>query len=497
VKFNPLTLIDGYKADHRSQYPEGTEFVFSNWTPRSDKLSNIPEEDRDGVVFFGLQHFMFDVLVNSWEDDFFSRPKDRVVGKYRDRMAAYLGLDDFDVTHIEALWELGYLPLRIRAVREGTVVPYRVPMFTVENTLPEFFWLTNYFETILSATIWKGCTSATTARFYRKLFDHYADLTGSSVEVIGIQAHDFSFRGMSGVEDAALSGAAHLLSFIGTDTLPALDLIEHSYLPNSVHGQPVHNGILGVGVAATEHSVMCAGGEDDEAATFDRIAFDVYPTGIVSIVSDTWDFWSIMTEYLPSRKDRILARDGKVVIRPDSGDPVKIICGDPIAERNSPEWKGAIRLLWETFGGTFNEKGFKELHPSIGLIYGDSITPVRAKEILNRLYHDGFAASNVVLGIGSYTYEYVTRDTHGFAMKATYAQVKGEGRMLFKDPKTDGGTKKSLRGKFSVVNDPDEGLVVLDGQHNTDGCVMTTVFLDGGLTAPQTFSHVRATLAAQ
>jgi len=493
MKFNPLTLIDGYKVGHREQYPEGTEFVFSNFTARSDKLSNVPAEDRDGVVFFGLQYLILDLLIREWNDGFFLRNRDDVVGEYKRRVDGYLG-GDIDVSHITELWELGYLPVRIRALKEGTVVPYKVPMLTVENTLPEFFWLTNFIETILSNYLWKPCTSATTALFYRKLFYKNAVETTGDAATVPIQAHDFSMRGMAGPQDAAMSGAAHLTSFIGTDTLPAIDLIEQFYAPVSPAGKAAP---IGVSIPATEHSVMCAGGEVNEAETFDRLIFDVYPGGLVSVVSDTWDFWSIITEYLPSRKDRILARDGKVVIRPDSGDPVNIICGDPAAPVGSPEYRGAIEMLYETFGGTVSEQGYIVLADQIGLIYGDSITQQRAKTIMNLLRAKGYATTNVVLGVGSFTYEYVTRDCHGFAMKATYATVNGEGRMLFKDPKTDSGIKKSLRGKFSVYDCPDNGLVVFDGQHTTEGCIMETVFEDGALTRFQGIDEIRQWLIAQ
>ena len=215
--------------------------------------------------------------------------------------------------------------------------------------------------------------------------------------------------------------------------------------------------MIGGSVPATEHSVMCMGTKDNEIGTFERLITELYPTGIVSIVSDTWDFWQVITEYLPQLKSRIVARDGKVVIRPDSGDPVKIIVGDKDAVPGSPEYKGAIECMWEVFGGTVTEKGYKLLDSHIGLIYGDSITLQRQEAILGGLKEKGFASFNVVLGIGSFTYEYVTRDTYGFAMKATYGEVNGEPRNIFKDPKTDDGTKKirkrltgSLRRKRNI-----------------------------------------------
>lgn len=441
MKINPLMLIDFYKADHRRQYPEGTELVYSNFTPRKFRL-----EGREELVFFGLQYFVKEYLIKQWNEGFFNMPKETVIANYKRRMDTALGKDSIPVEHIAALHDLGYLPLAVKGLPEGTIVSPRIPVVTVYNTQAAFFWLTNYLESLMSAILWKPSTSATTAFQYRKVFNAYAKETVSdtAIDFACWQGHDFSFRGMSGIEDAAISGAAHLLSFFGTDTVPAIDFHELYYNANA------DAEMIGGSVPATEHSVMCMGTKDNEMATFERLITTLYPNGIVSIVSDTWDFWQVITDYLPNLKSKILARNGKVVIRPDSGDPVKIIIGDRDATPGSPEYKGAIECLWETFGGTITEKGFKLLDSHIGLIYGDSITLQRQKEILEGLKAKGFASFNVVLGIGSYTYEYVTRDTYGFAMKATYGEVNGEARNIFKDPKTDDGTKRSAKGLLMV-----------------------------------------------
>lgn len=205
--------------------------------------------------------------------------------------------------------------------------------------------------------------------------------------------------------------------------------------------------MIGVSVPATEHSVMCMGTEDSELETFKRLICELYPSGVVSIVSDTWDFWRVITEFTVALKPEILARQpnalglAKLVFRPDSGDPVKIICGDPDAEVGSPAYKGAVECLWEVFGGTTTDQGYKVLNERVGLIYGDSITLDRAQRILEGLEAKGFASNNLVFGIGSFTYNYLTRDTFGFAVKATWGQVNGVGRELFKDPITDSGVK--------------------------------------------------------
>jgi len=219
-------------------------------------------------------------------------------------------------------------------------------------------------------------------------------------------------------------------------------------------------------VNATEHSVMCSGSKEDEIGTFRRL-METFPTGILSVVSDTWDLWKVLTDYLPQLKEEILTRDGKLVIRPDSGDPVDIICGEGLKSSNHPEYKGndwnevkmlpqekgVIELLWDTFGGTINDQGFKVLDSHIGAIYGDSITLERAEQICERLKAKGFASTNIVLGIGSYSLGYATRDNQGGAVKSTAVEINGELVEIFKDPVTDDGTKKSAKGLMGVYFD--------------------------------------------
>jgi len=489
MKMNPLMLIDFYKADHRRQYPEGTELVYSNFTPRKSR-----QAENENLVFFGLQYFVKEYLVKQWNEGFFNVPKEKVIADYKRRMDNALGKDSIPIEHIAELHDLGYLPLVVKGLPEGTIVSPKIPVVTVYNTQPKFFWLTNYLESLMSAILWKPSTSATTAFQYRKVFTQYAKETvgGKDLDFVYWQGHDFSFRGMSGIEDACISAAGHLLSFYGTDTVPAIDFHEVYYQGNS------DKELIGGSVPATEHSVMCMGTKDNEIGTFERLISELYPNGIVSIVSDTWDFWQVITEYLPKLKSQILARNGKVVIRPDSGDPVKIIVGDKDAVPGSPEYKGAIECMWETFGGTITEKGYKLLDSHIGLIYGDSITLQRQKDILEGLKAKGFASFNVVLGIGSYTYEYVTRDTYGFAMKATYGEVNGEGRNIFKDPKTDDGTKKSAKGLLCVIEEI--GQLKLKDQCSWEEekqGLLKTVFENGKLFNEQTLSEIRSRINNQ
>lgn len=493
MKKNPLTAIDFYKADHRRQYPEGTTEVYANFTPRASHLAKVLDEHFDKkVVFFGLQYFIKDFLQQTWTEGFFNKPKEQALKAYQRRMDKALGANAIDTKHIGDLHDLGYLPIKIKALPEGKRCPIGVPCMTIVNTQPEFFWLTNYLESVISAYLWKPITSATTAFEYKKLLKSHAEKTGTDEGFVQFQAHDFSFRGMSGIEDAALSGAGHLTSFWGTDTVAAIDFAEDYY------GANADQEMIGGSVPATEHSVMCMGMQDGELGTFQRLISEVYPSGIVSIVSDTWDFWKVITEFTVVLKDQILARDGKVVIRPDSGDPVKIVAGDPDAPQGTPEHKGAIECLWEVFGGTETTTGHKLLDPHIGLIYGDSITLERADQILKLLEAKGFASGNVVFGVGSFTYQYVTRDTFGFAMKATSGIVNNERRDIFKDPKTDGGTKRSAKGLLRVENE--QGTYVLHDQQTeeqeTQGA-LETVYQDGNLIKEYDLQTIRESLTAE
>lgn len=506
MKLYPLHLIDFYKSDHRRQYPAGAELVHSNFTPRSVKHAPRVTGCDDRVVALGTQYFIEWVLQDVWVNGFFRQPKDAVVARYARRLNNALGASrPVTLEHVEKLHDLGYLPLSIRAIDEGEAVNAGVPTVIIETTIidRDFAWLTNYFETIFSNACWKMSTSATTAYKYKQLLTRYARETGADPIAVQFQAHDFSFRGMNGPQDAAMSGLGHLASFWGTDTIPAIDLAEDYYGANS-DSEPV-----GMSVAATEHSVMCMGGcePDQEFETFRRLVTEVYPNGFVSVVSDTWDFFRVLTDYMPRLKTEILARKGgkfgdRLVIRPDSGDPVKVVVGDPDAVPGTPQHKGSVELLWETFGGTVTDKGYRLLDPHIGLIYGDGITLDRASRILEGLKRKGFASTNVVFGVGSYTYTYTTRDTYGYAMKATAGQIDGREVQIFKDPKTDGmvgGMKKSARGYIVVKRNESGEWTATDGHSRKDWLAnteMKEVFRDGVLLLPTTLSEIRGRVDA-
>lgn len=492
MKLVPTLLCDFYKISHKEQYPEGTEYIYSTWTPRSGK--HIKGVNKATV--FGHQGFIKEFLIDFFNESFFGQPKDVIVNDYRRVVKNCLFVENPDTSHIEALHDLGYLPIEIKSLPEGMSVPFRTPVLTIENTLPEFFWLTNYLETVMSANLWKASTTASIAKAYREILDEFALKTNGSTAGVEFQGHDFSMRGMGGVEDSARGGAGHLLSFVGTDTIPAISYLENYY------GADITKELVGCSVPATEHSVMCAGGFDNERETYRRLIEETYPSGIVSIVSDTWDLWHVMENIIPSLKDSILNRSGapinKVVIRPDSGDPADILCGNPNATEGSAEHKGVISLLHETFGGTVNEKGFINLNDKVGAIYGDAITLDKCREICNRLAEKGFASTNVVFGIGSFTYQYLTRDSLGFAMKATNAIIKGKNYPIFKNPKTDDGTKKSAKGKVGVFEKLNGEVLLVDDDTTieitnlkTGKDLLELVFRNGKLVKEVTLSEIR------
>lgn len=540
-KQTALTSVDSYKLGHADQYPAGTTKVYSNFTPRSEAHFNVPDQYKDGhISWFGLQGFLQE-MQEIWDSTFFNLTEYEFQAELKDIAeiyAPFCGPNGFNLQRLTDLYNLGYLPLCIKALPEGSRVPIGVPVLTITNTVDEFYWLPNFMETWMSAELWKSSTSASTAFVYRKIIERYADITGGSKEFIDWQGHDFSSRGMSGIADAAKSGAGHLLYFTGTDNISAVKYIRDVY-----QGK---NTFIGGSVPATEHSVMCAGGKETEIETFRRL-LKTYPSGIISIVSDTWDFWNVITNIAAELKEEILARtpdefgNAKTVFRPDSGDPVKIITGYKVVGENQlrsshynvydegyevvrtedgryfileavynkydgdfdrfsftkeiseAEAKGAIECLAEIFSTTTNAKGYKTLNPRVGLIYGDSITPGRAEQILSRLQEKGFASDNVVFGIGSYTFQYATRDSLGFAMKATYVEINGEGMEIFKSPKTDNGTKKSAKGLLRVIKEQNSYRLedgISKDKETTEA--LQTVYMNGALVSDSSYENIRA-----
>jgi len=595
MKLNSMFLTDFYKTIHHLAYVDKLDFLVSYWTPRMTRIEGV-----DKVVMFGLQATIKKYLIEEFNENFFNRPKDEVIKEYKRIIANTMTEQAANTEFLEALHDLGYLPIQIKAVAEGTRVNIKTPMFEIRNTVKGFGWVVNYLETLISCNVWLPMTSATKAYIYREIVNKYFNLTVSEKAMLkvfpksegGYLHHlitpeklntvrsgavgDFSMRGMGSPDAAMASSAAHLLSFTGTATIPSILWMEEYY------NADCEKEVVGKGVPSTEHSVMSSYGRDGEFDCYKRLITEVFPKGTLSIVSDTYDYWNVLTNYIPKLKEDILARDGKIVIRGDSGDPVDIICGEvhtydltrnrymgsvedckkymantaitditgsleylsyqTMTEKGAedivkyfkfqgktykvdikirwrvvgdslyvidgsdvvcceeieltPAQKGTVEILWEIFGGFINEKGYKVLDSHIGAIYGDSITPERAYQIYDRLEKKGFAATNCTLGAGSYSYQYNTRDTLGFALKATHSIIDGEDRMIYKEPKTDTGNfKKSQRGMCYVYRDGDDilykdGLTLEEVDKISDN-LLQVVLKDGKIVKDFTLSEIR------
>lgn len=422
----PILLTDGYKVEHHRMYPKGIELVYSNFTPRSNKYFS---EASEGSVVFGIQYLIKEYLIKQFNNGFFNRPKEEVINEYKGRLVPFMGCTE--VSHIEKLHDLGYLPIEIKALPEGSICPVGVPMLTIQNTHPEFAWLTNYLETLLSNVLWMPCTNATNARLFKKELCRHAHKTRFPENInLGFLVHDFSMRGMNSIESSIVSGMAHLTSFCGTETIPALEAVEKYYNADA------KTELIAATVPATEHSIECSNAvfdtdengniQIDEYNYFKRLITELYPSGYVSIVSDGFDFWNVIENILPSLKEDILSRDGRVVIRPDSGDPVDIICGlrtnqkyetrisggkfycnyvpfddYPVYEEISEgQYYGAYYMLGKIFGWNTTSNNYKYPIDKIGLIYGDAINLEREKQIYSRLESVNLAACNLILGRG-------------------------------------------------------------------------------------------------
>lgn len=533
-----MILSDCYKFAHRALYPEGTEIVYSTLTPRAN--SYFPYSDK--MVSFGYEMFVDKWLVDHFNDNFFNLPLEVVLEDYKYIVVNALGEDIGSTEHIEELHKLGYLPLEIKALPEGTLVPMKVPVLTMVNTDPRFYWLTNFLETLLLSETFVTSTVATTAREFRKITESYARLTSSDLSHVPFQCHDFSERGQHGNEASLLSGVAHLTSFVGSDTIQA-SMVAHNY-----YGAQLDTEVVLKSVVASEHSVMQSYGTD-EINTF-KTLLTRFPEGILSLVSDTYDYWGILTEVLPDPeiKELIMAREGKLVIRPDSGDPAKVIAGIPIFDgnhkKNARIWLrdnignvrkflaktdcnevvithvkgdikyyvkedeviedyeltnediGSLGILADTIGFTVNRKGYTELDSHIGLLYGEGITIPVIKNILERMKQRRFASSNVVFGVGAYVYSVnVSRDSFGQAFKSQMVVINGEEHQIFKDPKTDENhIKRSLKGCVRVDKDKNGKYYATDGLTFEESCEpneLVTIFKDGKRTQFTTLRDIR------
>lgn len=481
-----LLLSDTYKQCHDRMYPSNLTKLVSYWTPRKAMIEGL-----DKMVFFGLQAFIKEFLLDSFDHNFFWRPIDDVMDEYTHYMNGQIGQQNYDVEKVVALHQLGYLPLQIRALPEGTLVNMGVPCIEITNTNEDFAWLVQWVECILQTELWSICTYASIGKQYHDLAKEFYDETVCGVAPEMAMA-DFGMRGMSCLNDSIRTSAAWLLSFDKTSTIPALKWLDEMY-----HADCVKNHI-GIGAVSTEHSVMGANYalDGDEITFVKRLLTELYPNTSFSMVSDTYDYWNMIHNILPACRKEIMEHNGKLLVRPDSGDFVEI------AYRT-------IVHLWDTFGGTVNEKGYKVLDPHIGLIYGDGCSLNRVREVLIKLKENGYAANNIGFGVGAFCFHgynsgdklyTLTRDTFGIAMKATYGETTDEKFYIYKDPVTDTNhLKKSHKGCCKVdgvsgnYRVTDQYMELVD-EHWT---ALKTVFVDGKLVKEYTFQEIRDNLRGE
>lgn len=481
---NPMLLIDFYKAVHAEMLPKGITKSVSYFTPRMSRVKRW-----DKVVMFGLQGFIKTYLIDYFNDEFFNRPFEEVIGEYKRIMDIALGANAYKIEKIEKLHKLGYLPIEIVALPEGTKVPMHVPMFGITNSHPDFAWLPQSLESLISAESWHPMLAATVGSTYREIVDKYYDLTCDDSIPRARALGAFDFRGEECTESAIKAGAGWCLSFLNTATVPTIPYLEQNYNCDCTK-EPV-----AFGSPSTEHAVMCSNYavDGDEITLLRRLLTEIYPDTSFSAVLDSYDYWNVIENVLPRLKEEILAHNGCMLMRGDSGDCVEVVTQ-------------TVFKLWEIFGGTINSKGYKVLNPHVKAIYGDSITVQRCEEIYRILRENMFACSNVALGVGSFSFQCIeedgilkpfTRDTFSSCIKATYCEINDEPYPIFKNPK-DGGFKKSQKG-CCVVTEKNGELIYEDeftwnGAMNHEKNLLKTVFKDSEMVKEYTLSEVRNTL---
>lgn len=478
---NPMLLIDFYKAVHSDMLPKKIEKSVSYFTPRMSRIKMW-----DKVVMFGLQAFIKTYLIEYFNKEFFEKTIEEAVGEYNRVLNAALGKNAFKSEKIEKLHRLGYLPIEIKALPEGTKVPMHVPMFEISNTHPDFAWLPQALESLISAEMWHPMLSATVGATYREIVNKYYDISVDNNIPRAKALGDFSFRGQECLQSAVKSSAGWCLSFLNTATVPVIPFLEQMYNCDCEKEE------VALGAVSTEHSVMCSNYavDGDEITLLRRLLTEIYPDTSFSAVLDSYDYWNVIDEVLPKLKKEILEHNGCMLMRGDSGDCVEVVTK-------------TVFKLWDIFGGTVNTKGYKVLNPHVKAIYGDSITIQRCEEIYKILIEHRFACSNVALGVGSFSMQCVeedgelkpfTRDTFSSCIKATYCEVDGTPIPIFKNPK-DGGFKKSQKGLCYVYAEKDGTLAFRDGYTKEnipkEKNLLETVFKNGKLIEEQSLEDIR------
>lgn len=481
---NPMLLIDFYKAVHAEMLPKGINKSVSYFTPRMSRVNRW-----DKVVMFGLQAFIKKYLIEYFNENFFARSKSEVLAEYKRIMDNALGVGVYNIKKIEYLHDLGYLPIEIVAVPEGTLVPMHCPMFGITNTHDGFAWLPQSLESLISAEMWHPMIAATVGHTYREIVNKYYNETCEDDIPRARALGAFDFRGEECLESAVKAGAGWCMSFLNTATVPTIPYLE------DIYGCDCSKEPVAFGSPSTEHSVMCSNYavDGDEETLIRRLLTEIYPNTSFSAVLDSYDYWNVVENILPKLKKEIMEHNGCMLVRGDSGDCVEVVTK-------------TVFKLWDIFGGTVNSKGYKVLDPHVKAIYGDSITVQRCEEVYEILKNNGFACSNVALGVGSFSFQCIeedgilkpfTRDTFSSCIKATYCEIDGNPMPIFKNPK-DGGFKKSQKG-CCVVYEEDGVLKYEDGKTweeaaNEKRNMLERVFKDGRWVRKHTIQEVRAIL---
>ena len=506
---NALLLKDFYKAVHSEMLDPGMTKSVSYFTPRSSRI------DRwNGVVNFGLQAFCKTWLIDYFNENFFNKTEEEVVAEYSRVMDNTLGKGLCDYEKIKKLHRLGYLPIEVVSLPEGAIVPVHCPIFGITNTHPDFAWLGQALESLISAEMWYPMVCATVGHTYREIVDKWYDKTCDDNAPRRRALGNFDFRGDQGLDAALKAGSAWCLSFVNSATVPVIPYLEHYYNCDCEKEE------VAFGAVSTEHFVMCSNSAKDtkdnpdyEYADIDphrervfikRALTELYPNTSFSCVSDSYDYWNVVKNILPTLKDEILTHNGCMLVRGDSGDCVKVVTE-------------TVFELWKIFGGTVNSKGYKVLNPHVKALYGDSITVQRAEQIYEILEKNGFAASNVSLGVGSFSMHCIeengelkpfTRDTFSMAIKAVYAEFTDENgnvtkMPVYKDPKTDreaggGNFKKSQKGCVVVSKNNDGSYTFTDGYNwdETDNeyNALRPIFRDGKMVVDEDLNTIRQRL---
>lgn len=452
---NILLNTDSYKASHYLQYPENTQFISSYIEARAGKF--------DKAIFFGLQAFIKQYLLKPFTQ--------QDIDEAAEIFAAHgLPFNQSD-------WELilqdydGFLPIEIEALPEGRVTDIGTALVQVVNTDARFPWLTSYVETALLRAVWYPTTVATVSWRIKRILADYVELTSDAgVEQILFKLHDFGARGVSSNESAALGGAAHLVNFMGTDTVAGLMAARRYY----------NADMAGFSIPAAEHSTMTSWGQEREADAYANMLKQFgREGGLLAVVSDSYDIYNAVSEIWGKQlKQQVLESGATLVIRPDSGDPATVVVD--ILER-----------LYDAFGGNVNSKGYRVLNDAVRVIQGDGINESSIAEILHAMKNAGFAIDNIAFGMGGALLQQVNRDTLSFAMKASAIQQDGKWRDVFKDPVTDSG-KRSKKGRLAVVEN-EQGLeTIRESKLSERSNQLRKVFRNGELLIDQSFDDVRA-----